>query len=115
MIAITEIAREKLASYLQENNISSPLRIALMQAGCAGTALGLALDETKESDLVQSFDDLTVCMDKELLEQCESVAVDFVETGKKSGFSITSSQPVPGAGGACGSGSSSCGSGGCGC
>jgi iron-sulfur cluster assembly accessory protein len=113
MIAVTEIAQQKLSNYLRENNISSPLRIALMQGGCSGAALGLAIDETKEDDFIQSFEEVTFLMKQELLEQCGSISVDFIESGSKSGFSIQSANPLPGAGTGCMSGS--CNSGGCGC
>ena len=113
MIVVTETARKKLINYLSDNNISSPLRIALMQGGCSGASLGLAIDEAKEDDFIQSFDDLTFLMKKELLEQCGSITIDFIDSGSKSGFSIKSSNPVPGAGTGCMSGS--CNPGGCGC
>lgn len=115
MIAVTEIALQKLINYFNENNISSSLRIALMQGGCSGTTLGLAIDDAKEDDFIESFDELTILIDKNLLEQCRSVSVDFIESGSRAGFSITSSDPIPGAGAGCMSGSGSCGSGGCGC
>lgn len=113
MIEVTEIAQEKLLEYLNTNNISSSVRIALMQGGCSGPTLGLALDDAKDDDLVKSFDELTVLMEKNLLEVCGSISVDFLESGDRSGFRVTSLNPVPGSGGGCSSGS--CGSGGCGC
>jgi len=33
MVEVTELAIHNLKSYMQENNIDSPLRIALMQGG----------------------------------------------------------------------------------
>ena len=113
MIAVTKTAQQKLINYLSENNISSPLRIALMQGGCSGAALALAIDEAKDDDIIQSFGELSVLMNKDLLEQCGSISIDFIESGSKSGFSIQSSNPVPGVGKGCTSGS--CNSGGCGC
>lgn len=112
MLDITNLATEKLLAYLKENNISSPLRVALMQGGCAGPSLGLALDEKKETDESFVRGGLTLLVEKSLLEQCGSINVDYVEAGPRSGFSIRSTTSLPGGGG-CSSGS--CGSGGCGC
>lgn len=113
MIAVTEIAREKLVNYLEENTLTSPIRVTLIQGGCSGAVLGLAIDEAKEDDVVESFDTLTFLMNRKLLEQCGSFSIDFVESGEKAGFTIGSSNPLPGVGSGCSS--SSCKSGGCGC
>jgi iron-sulfur cluster assembly protein len=113
MLEVTDLAHEKLLEYMKSNNISSSLRVALMQGGCSGPALGLALDEEKATD--KSFDkrDLTFLVEKNLLEQCVTITVDYVDAGNRSGFTISSAKPLPGAGSGCHSGS--CGSGGCGC
>lgn len=113
MLDISDLATEKLLAYLKENKISSSLRIALMQGGCSGPSLGLALDEKKVTDEVHVSQGLTLLVDKSLLEQCGTIKVDYVDAGPRSGFSVSSTTPLPGAGGGCSSGS--CGSGGCGC
>jgi len=74
--------------------------------------LGLALDEPKDSDLKVEEGDLTFLVDSELMKNCGDIKVDFVESGMRSGFTISSRIPVAGAGGGCSSGS--CGSRGCG-
>jgi iron-sulfur cluster assembly protein len=70
----------------------------------------LALDESKNSDKAFEEDGLTFLVDQDLLEKCGSVKVDFMEAGYRSGFSITSANPL-GGGGSCSSGScgGSCG------
>ncbi|MBU0674869.1 MAG: hypothetical protein KJ950_09530 [Proteobacteria bacterium] len=55
--------------------------------------------------------DLTFLVDNDLMKNCESIKIDFMESGMRSGFTITSKIPVAGGGSGCGS---SCGSGGCG-
>ena len=70
----------------------------------------MALDEPKDSDKVFEEDGLKFLVDEGLLEKCGAVKVDFVEAGYRSGFSITSANPL-GGGGSCSSGS--CGSGSC--
>ncbi len=112
MLDVTDLANEKLIEYMKLNNISSSLRVAVMQGGCSGPALGLAIDDVKEADESFVKQDLTFLVEKGLLEQCGTISVDFVDAGPSSGFSISSANPLPGAGGGCNTGS--CGSGGCG-
>lgn len=113
MLDVSDLANEKLNEYMKSNNLSSSLRVAVMQGGCSGPALGLALDDVKETDESFVKKDLTFLVEKSLLEQCGTISVDYVDAGSSSGFSISSANPLPGAGDGCSSGS--CGSGGCGC
>ncbi len=113
MLEVTDQANEKLIEYMKANNITSSLRVALMQGGCSGPALGLALDEEKPTDESFARQTLTFLVEKSLLEQCGSITVDYLDAGSRSGFSIVSTNPLPNSGGGCSSGS--CGSGGCGC
>ncbi len=109
---VTDQAVEKLKEYLEQNNISSALRIALMQGGWAGPSLGLALDEPKDNDKVYDQDDLTFLVEEGLMDTCGSIRVEFIDAGPRSGFGITSTNSIGNSGSGCSSGS--CGSGGCG-
>ena len=111
MFEVTNTAVENLKSYLSQNNIDSAVRIALMQGGWAGPSLGLALDESKENDKIFEENELTFLVDQSLLDTCGAIKVDFIDAGYRSGFSITSTNPV-GGGGGCSTGS--CASGSCG-
>jgi iron-sulfur cluster assembly accessory protein len=113
MLEVTAQANEKLVEYRKANNISSSLRIAMMQGGCSGPSLGLALDEEKPTDELFEQQSLTFLVEKALLQQCGSITVDYHDAANRSGFKISTANPLPGAGGGCSSGS--CGSGGCGC
>lgn len=106
---VTDMAVSKLKEYMGQNNIESALRVALMQGGCSGASLGLALDEPKENDEIFENNDLKFVVEKSLLEMCGSINLEFVNAGPRSGFSITSANPV--GGGGCGG---SCSSGSCG-
>jgi Fe-S cluster assembly iron-binding protein IscA len=70
----------------------------------------LALDEPKESDKIFEEGGLKFLVEDSLLEKCGAVKVDFMDAGYRSGFSITSANPL-GSGGSCSSGScgGSCG------
>ena len=109
---VTDQAVEKLKEYLEQNNISSALRIALMQGGWAGPSLGLALDEPKDNDKVYDQDNLKFLVEEGLMNTCGAIKVEFIDAGPRSGFGITSTNSIGGGSGGCSSGS--CGSGGCG-
>jgi len=112
MIDVTTKAGAKLLEYLQDNNIDSALRVFLSSGGCSGPALALALDEQKATDLSFVLQGLRFLVEESLLTQCGAIKIDFIEAGSRSGFSISSTNPLPGGGG-CSPGS--CGSSGCGC
>lgn len=107
-LAITDLAATKLAEYLAENEIESALRIALMPGGCSGPALGLALDEKKESDKTFEKENLSFLVEESLFDTTGDITVDYVDAGPRSGFSLTSEKSL-GGGGGCGSCSGSCG------
>ena len=63
----------------------------------------MGLDEPSDNDEIIKDNGVTYLIDKELLEQVKPISVDFVETERGSGFSISSSLPK-------GTGCSSCSS-----
>jgi Fe-S cluster assembly iron-binding protein IscA len=67
----------------------------------------LALDEPKDNDESVSAGDQTFVIDQQLSEQLGEVKVDFVEEGWRSGFMVSSENPVNAGPSACG-GSCSC-------
>jgi len=69
----------------------------------------LALDEPKDNDKTFMEDTLTFLVEEGLLASSGTIKVDFLEAGYRSGFSITSTNPISGGGG-CSSGSCSSGS-----
>lgn len=111
MIELTNMAKEKLRDYLKSNHLSTPLRVLLMEQGCAGPKLALAIDEKKQEDRSFHFDGLELVIAPDLMDQCETVSVDYIDEGSRSGFSISSTgKAVTGTGGCSG-----CNSGGCSC
>jgi iron-sulfur cluster assembly protein len=107
---VTARAVTKLKEYMEQNNVNSALRIAMMQGGCSGPSLKLAMDEPKENDRTFANDGLKFLVERELLKACGSIKVEYIDAGPSSGFVITSKIPLPGGG--CGG---SCSSGGCDC
>lgn len=76
--------------------------------------MGLALDESKETDEAVEKDGITFLLDKELSSNCGVIKVDFIEAGHKSGFAISSANPI-GGGASCGSSCGSSSGSSCGC
>ena len=72
----------------------------------------MALDEPKENDKVYDNDSLKFLVEDSLLTTCGSIKVEYIEAGPRSGFGITSTNPIGGGAGGCASGS--CGDGSCG-
>jgi iron-sulfur cluster assembly protein len=103
MLTVTEKANEKITDFLKEQKAPSYIRIFLSEGGCSGPSLGMGLDEPEENDEVIKDNGVTYLINKELLEEVKPINVDFVETERGSGFSISSSLPK-------GEGCSSCSS-----
>jgi iron-sulfur cluster insertion protein len=76
------------------------VRIFLAGHGCSGPSLGLALDEIKDTDLIDESGELKFIMDKDVYEQMGEVKVEFVGNG----YHVASVNEVE-------SGCSSCGGG----
>ena len=110
MFEASDLAVEKLSEYMKSNNVSSAIRIFAQPGGCSGPSLALALDEKKTGDQDFTKNGLTFLVEQDLLEQCGTITVDFLDAGQRSGFTVSSSIPLPGGG--CSSGS--CGTHGCG-
>ncbi|MCI5125888.1 MAG: adhesin [Candidatus Electrothrix sp. AR5] len=102
MIELTETAIENVKEYLREQKIESAVRIAMMSGGCSGPSLGLAIDEAKENDLTFEQDGVKFLVEKDLVETCGTITVDFIEASTSgcgcsgSGFSIKSKKSLAG-------------------
>lgn len=110
MLEVTPIALEKLTNYLQEHKVDMPIRIAIMGGGCSGAVLGMSLDKADDKDKSFKKETLEFLIEEELLSMCGEVKVDFIESENRSGFAVTSANPVSVEGGCNGS----CASGSCG-
>ncbi|WP_446011202.1 IscA/HesB family protein [Candidatus Electrothrix sp.] len=115
MIEVTETAIVNVKEYLNQGKIESPIRIFIMQGGCSGPGLGLAIDDAREDDLTFEQDGVNFLVEKALAESCGAIKVDYLESSSGcgcsgGGFKITSEKPLPGAGEGCGG---SCSSGAC--
>lgn len=113
MFTVTPDAASKIKDYLNSNKLEDPVRVVL-QNGCGGMSLGLALDSTKDGDQVFREQDITFLVESGIMATTGAIKVDFVPPSSDcgcsgGGFTVTSEKPL--AGGGCGS---SCASGSCG-
>ncbi len=106
MFEITEKANEMIKEFFEDKEGTPYIRIFLSEGGWSGPALGMALDEPKDSDEVMKDNGITYLVDKELFGKVKPINVDFIDTPRGSGFSISSSLKTDGGG--CGSSCSSC-------
>jgi len=68
----------------------------------------MSLDEAKEGDNIFKEDGITFVIDETLFEQAKPINIDFVDSDRGSGFSITSNLPTSNScGHSCGEGSCS--------
>lgn len=56
--------------------------------------MALALDESKDTDHTFEQDGVTYLLDKTLGEKVGAVSVDYVEKGWRSGFVISTKNPI---------------------
>lgn len=114
MLVVTQSAVENIKEYLGKNNIDSAIRVVL-QSGCSGVGLGLALDEKKDADKVFEEGGITFLVEEGIFASTGTITVDFVTATSGcgcggGGFAVRSEKPL--GGGGCGG---SCSSGSCGC
>jgi Fe-S cluster assembly iron-binding protein IscA len=57
------------------------VRIFVAGVGCSGPSLGLALDDIKDSDLIDESGEVKFIMDKDVYEQMGEIKVEFVGNG----------------------------------
>ncbi len=90
MLTVTEKANEKITDFLKAQKDPSYIRIFLSEGSCSGPSLGMGLDEPEENDEVIKDNGVTYLIEKTLLDQVKPINVDFIETERGSGFSISS-------------------------
>jgi iron-sulfur cluster assembly accessory protein len=101
MFEVSEKASEMIKEFLKSQEEPHTIRIHV-HAGCGGPALGMALDDSQESDLKFTEKGIDFVIEKELYEDVKPIHVDFIETATGSGFKLTSNLPVgEGCGGGC--------------
>jgi iron-sulfur cluster assembly accessory protein len=102
-IALTEAAQAKVAALLAQESDDLALRIAVQPGGCAGLRYQLYFDdESYDGDIVESFGDVRVVVDKLSAPYLVGATNDFADTIQRQGFTIDN----PNATGTCACGDS---------
>ena len=102
MFTVTQEARDQIALYFEKNN-KKPIRL-LLNNGCRGPHLAMALDEQHQDDIGYDVDGVTYVIEKSLFQRIRPVTIHFSEQG----FVIDSKLPPASGCGGCGSGDSCC-------
>lgn len=110
-VSITDSAATKVLELLRREVTGSPehegkdfaLRVAVQPGGCAGLRYALYFDDRKlDEDVVHSFGDLEVRVDKMSSPYLAGAEIDWVDGLEQSGFTINN----PNAKGTCACGDS---------
>lgn len=80
MFDVSESALKVLAEYLGQQQINSAIRITPMAGNCAGPHLRLRTDEMEASDSCFQRGGILFILDTELLAECVSIRIDYVES-----------------------------------
>ena len=89
MFEVTEQASSMIKYILKKQDRPLAVRIVL-QSGCCGASLGMALDETQENDSVFTDGGVTYVIEKDLLEKVKPIRIDFSESDAGAGFTLSS-------------------------
>lgn len=78
MLNITESAALHLDEIYDQNSNFRTIRVAVMGGG-SKCGLGLVTDEAKDTDITSQHGDYTIVVDRQLLEYCQTITIDFSE------------------------------------
>ncbi len=99
MLEITDVARDKIKEVLSENS-GKYLRIVI-EAGCGGPRLGLALDELKENEKTTQVNGIDVLISDEVKLYSDGNMIDYIKSAEGEGFVINNPEQTGCAGCGC--------------
>ena len=82
MLQVTKSATEKIAEYFKDKEVK-PIRIFLLDGGCAMPSLALDVDEPKDTDAVFDIDGFQFIVDEDFMVEAAPIEVDY---NTRSGF-----------------------------
>lgn len=101
MLEITDEAMKFFPDLRPEGDNRPAIRVAVMGTGGTDSGMGLVPDEILESDLAFQHGEFTVVIDKQLMEYCKSILIDFSHgepnrcaSLSKRGFIIKAENPI---------------------
>lgn len=111
MLQVTESARQAVKGFMEQNNLTSAIRVFQGMGGCSGPQLAIRVDEPAENDEQFEYDGQVYVVDKGLGLMAGGITLDFIEVDGRQGFTIETARPMGGScdcGGSCGDGGSCC-------
>ena len=94
LVTLEPGASQALRSALAEKGVQGPIRIEIRSSGCCDPSLVLAVDNVRDSDLVEELDGITFVMEPETQELVGEVTISYADEVGKRGFVLTSSKPL---------------------
>jgi Fe-S cluster assembly iron-binding protein IscA len=101
MLEVSDEALKYLADISTDKSAGPAIRVAVMGSGGTNCGLGLIIDEMNDTDLAYEKGDYTLIIDKNLMEFCKKISIDFTqgepnrcESRSKRGFLIHAENPV---------------------
>jgi Fe-S cluster assembly iron-binding protein IscA len=94
LVTLDPGAGQAVKSLLAKGGVPRTIRIDLRFSGCCDPSLGLMVDTSRESDLVQEVDGLTFVIDPETHELAGEVRISLADDREKTAFILTSSKPI---------------------
>ncbi len=89
-IQLTDVAADRVKSFLQNRGKGIGLRIGIKTTGCSGMAYVLEfVDEVEEGDKVFESQGVKVIIDPKSLVYLDGTEVDFTKEGLNEGFKFT--------------------------
>jgi iron-sulfur cluster assembly accessory protein len=103
-VTLTDRAIAKIKDfYAQDQELAGKsLRVFVEAGGCSGNSYGFKFDDTKDTDLTQSYDGFKLLIDTETEKLITGSTIDYKEDFGSEGFSISN----PNAKKSCGCGKS---------
>lgn len=102
-ITLTEVAADRVRSFLDSRGKGIGLRLAIKTHGCSGMAYVMEFaDEVEETDNVFETKGLKILVDPKSLVYLDGTEMDFTKEGLSEGFKFTN----PNESGECGCGES---------
>lgn len=104
MISLTSNAVTHLKSLMAAKKAgeATGLRLSVEKGGCAGMQYVMALGESKEGDVVQAQEGVSLFIDEASLDYLRGCQIDYVDSLSDSGFKLNN----PNAARSCGCGTS---------
>jgi iron-sulfur cluster assembly accessory protein len=88
-IVLTNKAVSKVADLLKQEDQDYYLRVAVQPGGCSGLRYAIYFDDREmDGDVVQSFGDITLKVDRLSAPYLKGASLDWLEGLEQSGFTI---------------------------